>query len=364
MNEQTVSISLWLPLGRANFYSSTANGWLVKPTAAMKTAPATSKTLADPGYRPRLQVSVLRRLLEVLPVSFGYDRTGLCRLNDEENDDVQRPVAVTLTLRPKRELASWPECPEKWANLKLVRAGVHEVTLYVDEHGAYAFTAKARSNASDAVRDALATHVREVFGGAYSLDRRSGKARRSSADNGGRAAVRRYQGLDSDSPAAEEKPRGILNFFQLNTMVEGLFNESLSPAVFFEQNDFLREFLDDQLPGALTLVERMGEVIDLLMVNDVDAGTPEGLVIALRRFLDVTSREVLQKLKWSVESIRRSLLDESVSMMHRQSKLVQLDLSGLRKERTPEQAVGASESQLRGYVMLAAAKLPLVGNVH
>jgi len=113
----------------------------------------------------------------------------------------------------------------------------------------------------------------------------------------------------------------------------------------------------------LTMIEQMGEVIGLLIVKDIDARDPEGQVVALRRFLDVTSREVLQRLKWSIESVRRSLLDESVTMLHRQTKLRQLDLGALSGERTPELASGASESQLRGYVMLISAKLPLVRNV-
>ncbi len=366
MSELTVSVSVWLPVGRANFYSSTANNWLMRPGGDAETVSASSKMLEDPTYRPRLQVSVLRRVLEVLPVSFGYDRTGTCALNHDDDDDLQRPVAVSMTLHPKPDLAGWPECPEKTANLPLVAAGVHEVTFRVDEHGSYTFTARARFDADTDVRAALAAHVLEVFGGDYSLDRRSDHAARSgpAGENEGGAAVRRYQGLDTGSAAAEEKPRGILTFFQLNTLVEGLFNESLSPAVFFEQNDFLRDFVGAALPGSLTLVERMSQVIDLLLVRDVNAESPAGLVITLRRFLDVTAREVLQKLKWSVESVRRSLLDESVGMLHRQSKLVQLDLSALLKERTPELAIGASESQLRGYVMLSAAKLPVVANVH
>jgi hypothetical protein len=362
-----VSMSVWLPIGRANFYSSTANGWLLLPRDATGTVPARSKMLDRRGYVPRLQVSVLRRVLEVLPVSFGYDQTAACVMNAEV-DDLSRPVAVTLTLHPKPELTQLAEGdPERLANLTLAEAGVHEVTLHIDEHGGYTFAARARYSADGDVTAALTTHILEVFGGGYSLDRRSGQARSTSADNGGSTAVRRYNGVDPLDTVAPGRPRGILNFFQLNTIVEGLFNESLSPAVFFEQNDFLAAYLEQtrqEMRTSLSLIEQMRQVIGLLVVSNIDASQPGGLVIAMRRFLDVTAREVLQKLKWSVESVRRSLLDESVSMLHRQSKLVQLNLGALTQERTPELAEGASESQLRGYVMLAAAKLPLVANVH
>ena len=361
--ELIVSTSLWLPVGRANFYSTTANSWLVLPPDPTGTVPARSRMLADPDYVPRLQVSVLRRLLEVLPLSFGYVPEATCVMN-QEVDDLLRPVAVTLTLRPK-PLTDLPEGPERWANEALTRAGVREVTLHVDEHGSYTFTAHAAGGRKKTVIEALQTHITEVFGGAYSLDRRSDHVRASGGDVGG-MALRRYNGIDGEAPA-QGRPRGILTFFQLNVLVEGLFNQSLSPAVFFEHNDFLATFVAQtrrDLPGALSLIEEMRQVIDLLAVKDIDASRPDGQVIVLRRFLDVTSREVLQRIKWSVESVRRSLLDESVTMLHRQTDLVQLDMSALDQERTPELAVGASESQLRGYVMLVAAKLPLVRNVY
>ncbi|MBX6749029.1 MAG: hypothetical protein IRY85_05055 [Micromonosporaceae bacterium] len=358
-----MSTSLWLPVGRANFYSTTANSWLVLPPDPTGVVPARSRMLTDPAYVPRLQVSVLRRLLEVLPLSFGYEPEAACVMN-QEVDDLLRPVAVTLTLRPK-PADSLPEGPERWANEALARVGVSQVTLHVDEHGSYTFTAHAAAGRKDEVTEALLTHITKVFGGAYSLDRRSDHARAGGADVGG-LALRRYNGIDGEAPA-QGRPRGILTFFQLNVLVEGLFNQSLSPAVFFEHNDFLATFVEQtrrDLPGALSLIEEMRQVIGLLAVKDVDAGRPDGQVIVLRRFLDVTSREVLQRIKWSVESVRRSLLDESVTMLHRQTDLVQLDMSALDQERTPELAVGASESQLRGYVMLVAAKLPLVRNVY
>ena len=46
--------------------------------------------------------------------------------------------------------------------------------------------------------------------------------------------------------------------------------------------------------------------------------------------------------------------------LHRQNRLVQLNLSANVRERRPELAVGASEPQLRGYATLVSAKLPLI----
>lgn len=357
MSEISVSMSVWLPVAAANFYSATANGWLKKESGTYY-----SEALQHSGYVPRLQVSVLRRLLEVLPLSFGYDSHGRCEMSSDV-DDLARPVSVTMALEPAADLATMPAGPQAWANLELLRQRVQRVTLRVDEHGAYSFVAVAGAGADEGgVRAALRRHILEVFGGDYSLDRLSYGPRRRNADNEGSAAVKRYNGIAPESQAVVSAPRGILTFFQLNTLVEGLFNESMSPAVFLEQNTCMTWYFA-QPHGSTSVLRTMREVIDTVAV-DVDAGHPDGLVVALRRFLDATSREVLQRLKWSVESVRRSLLDEMMSMMHRQSRLVQLNLGASRRERTPELAEGASESQLRGYVLLMAAKLPLVTNVY
>jgi hypothetical protein len=51
-----------------------------------------------------------------------------------------------------------------------------------------------------------------------------------------------------------------------------------------------------------------------------------------------------------------------LSSTHRQTRLVQLNLGASDILRTPELAEKASESQLRGYVMLVDAKLPVIAN--
>src|SRR5690606_22791056 len=84
-----------------------------------------------------------------------------------------------------------------------------------------------------------------------------------------------------------------------------------------------------------------------------------GQVATLHRFL-VISRGTLQWLRRAVESVRRSLLDQMMAVSHRQARLIQLDLAGIDYERTPEMTGEATESQMRGYVMLVATKLPLL----
>ena len=77
-----------------------------------------------------------------------------------------------------------------------------------------------------------------VFGGDFGVSRLEpspDRRRSESAD-----AVRRYNGLppvvfgDNEDVAAQTPPLGALSFYQLNVMMEGLCNQSLLPAVFFE----------------------------------------------------------------------------------------------------------------------------------
>lgn len=132
--------------------------------------------------------------------------------------------------------------------------------------------------------------------------------------------------------------------------------------MFFEQFQFMHNWARGR-GSATTPLLTISDVIRVLTI-ETDARSTDGKLVALHHFLAVTARESLQKLKWSVESVRRSLLDEMMGVLHRQSRLIQLDLGASPRERTPELAIGATESQLRGYVMLISAKLPLVVNVH
>ncbi len=359
-----VTVSMWLPVGRANFYSVTANGWqrhLDDPTIF------SSSRLDDPDYVPLLQCSVLRRVLEVLPMSFGYDRHGVCT-PPSQSDEQGRPIDVTMTLNLSAESLNAPTVTgsrAEAANRALVDVGVTRVTLRVDEHGFYTFTADGAGR-GDHVEAALRTHICEVFGGDFRVDRHR---EAPPGHREGSAAIRRYNGLIEDpgrQPSDERRrvgpPLGALTFFQLNTFVEGAFNFTLSPMVFFERYSFIEEYLDQTRGATATLIS----ITDIMaqLAHDSDARATPGQISTLRHFLAVTSRESLQKIKWSVESVRRSLLDEMIAVLHRQSRLIQLDLGAAHSERTPDLAIGASEPQLRGYVMLAAAKVPLIANIH
>lgn len=315
----------------------------------------------------------MRRLLEVLPAFYGYDAVAVYEKSPERAEDA-RPIKVILTLRPQHDYKGVFSRRRVQANGDLVQAGITSVTLSVSEDGFYTWSATTDGDdrAVSLVADALRRHISELFGGDFSLRRYDPDTQLS-----GRKAIELYRGAeerritaieDNRQESTEQRPNGsrdvvaaplgILTFFQMNTLLEGLINEILLPAVFFEDYTFLKEWISGDADGRG--FRSIGGFINIIVV-DVDANDIQGRITALDHFLAVTAREVLQKIKWSVESVRRGLLDEMMSVLHRQSSLTQLTLG--ETEQSPEQAIGANESQLRGYVMLAAAKLPLIINV-
>lgn len=309
-------------------------------------------TPRDPAVR--LRVTVFRRLLEVLPRSFGYDPVGTYT-SVTMADQVARPVTITMTLRPRDPEVLPAGVPERIADSALAAARAGLVTLRVTETGFYVWTAsRTDGTADEELAGALRHHIRQVIGGDFALNRYDPDRM---VDGG--AAARDYNDAGQADPA-RVRPRGILTFLQLNTIFEGLFNETLAPAVFFENYETLARWLathDVSQSGFRDL----GEIADLLMV-EADANEREGQIATLAHFLARTARESLQKLTWSLESVRRALLDEMLGVLHRQSPLSQFRLFS--SEWTPQLAKGATETQLRGYVMLAGAKLPILTAVH
>ena len=67
----------------------------------------------------------------------------------------------------------------------------------------------------------------------------------------------------------------------------------------------------------------------------VDARYPNGQTAALRRFM-VVSRGSLQSISRSVDGVSRSLLEHMMAGTHRTGRLIQLELSGLGYEQSPE----------------------------
>jgi hypothetical protein len=361
-----VAVSLWLPVGRSNFFNLVAD----QPMFVAASADGRAVWQAESATEtPQLQVSVLRRLVQVLPRGFGYDPSAVCIMSPDLGDGA-RPVSVTMTVH-----ADGGPNPDEYAAAAATRqaladAAMSRVALTVDEYGFYTFRAELSeptdAEALETATVGLRRHVLDVLGGEFQVERLRlpGPGERWKAGDEGIAAIRRYAGLNPSGTHSARPPMGILNFFQLNLVAEGLCNESLLPAVYFEHYQFVEDW-QAQPHRAAPIVRTIGQLATLLTIDadatSAGAGT-EAKIAALHRFLSVTSRETLQRLKWSVESARRSLLDEMLGSTHRQTRLVQLNLGASPILRTPELAEQANESQLRGYIMLVDAKLPLIAN--
>jgi hypothetical protein len=68
-----VSLSLWLPVGRVNFFNVSDDQELLhrqSGTSELKCSPRMD-------HHPNLQVSIMRRLLEVLPAFYGSEDISL-----------------------------------------------------------------------------------------------------------------------------------------------------------------------------------------------------------------------------------------------------------------------------------------------
>src|SRR5262249_25958463 len=67
----------------------------------------------------------------------------------------------------------------------------------------------------------------------------------------------------------------------------------------------------------------------------------------------------LQTMKRRIERCRRALLSEMIEITHRRLPLLQVEPP----DDVSDRIEGVNEAQLRGYVMLFAAKTPLIANV-
>jgi hypothetical protein len=182
---------------------------------------------------------------------------------------------------------------------------------------------------------------------------------------------------------------GILPFFQLNQITEGLFNPDFDPRKFFDSS--LDKTKLEEIDKNYTLVKFLKKIISVPIIvdyskvtsflkNEYDANNRENLsrdvtimydcifttgevtTEILRQFLKNISADCLLDLKWDIESCRRNLLNIMLNSIHKQDKLNQLESRD--KDSKDSYMGGSNESQLRGYAMLISAKLPLILNVN
>lgn len=391
------ALGFWLPCDQASFFHHEKDREL------------TQRTVLDRSFPEQnlLDVSIVRRLITVLPYKnythcFPVYHTSFARTSD-----------------PDAEVFVQEQFGEQWKGSLARDIEGHGLALIVAASGFYLWLALYSTPASrrhqqhdeDLVRAALAAHIREIVGGDF-YSHFSGmdddRPRASSEDV--EQSIKEYC----------DNHEGILTFLQLNTILEGLYNSTLDFRVFFYTNQqqeeikrakknysvgkFVgsitahvrieqRKWTDSDyvheshlFPEAAAPLEAQAEarirvlLFELLTLHLEESSTkvPESASARrmahqlcrsyltrltgerlLRRFLHVTAAETLLKLKRRVERCRRALLDTMIEVTHRQQPLIQVESP----DEPQDRIVGVNPAQLRGYIMLFSAKLPLIANV-
>ncbi len=508
-----IAMGFWLPCGQSSFFHHRQDERLRAYDHLHD--PHLRKLCLDPAtQKPNLQVSVYRRLVSVL--SSGkypeYQLVSPVYSNKEEGfDDLHDPIGIVCTAQTLSQ-EDWEEGLKYSLVAAIVNHLAHQQTE-VTQHDAESHRLLAmslREIAGDQHLEstsALIQHylkkteeeeiaqLKEHFHGLILTVNANGYyiwlgivddlAHSSSMRHCIQHALRKhilrlvgsayfshYSGVDDEPgiipPAESEQSlidyrdtiQGILTFTQLNTILEGLYNYTFDPRVFFystaSQNDETApapespmDLKDETDPEKVKREYTLGAFIEAIVVptqvsltaqlHQPDAparqtpqpdgshpaqpeeahapeggtehtNTPKALTLEgveeivrhadpllsaaglshddhqkkharhahkndahelfhntmkdaiqahlLYQFIRVTGSETLQTLKWRIERCRRSLLYRMMGITHRQEPLVQVE-SPDEGDRIP----GVQEAQLRGYVMLFAAKYPLLSNV-
>ncbi len=392
------ALGFWLPCDQASFFQHGKDEGLERRVILDRTYP--SENLLD--------VSVVRRLITVLPYwdythFFPAYHTSYARTSDPD-------AAVFIH----------EHFGEQWMDTLADDINGHGLALIVTSGGFYLWLAlysipagrKHQQQDEDLVRMQLTAHIRDLAGGNY-FSHFSGmdddRQRASSED------------LEQSVKEYRDHHQGILTFFQLNTILEGLFNSTLDFRVFFytdrhrEEIDrakkdysvgnFItnitahlrieqRTWTDSDYVNEAHLFPESGRgtlqqqdearirmlLFELLSLHLEDSKTKVPASASarrmahqlcrsylnrlngerlLRRFLHVTAAETLLKLKRRVERCRRALLGTMIEVTQRQQPLIQVESP----DEPQDRIVGVNPAQLRGYIMLFSAKLPLIANV-
>lgn len=177
--------------------------------------------------------------------------------------------------------------------------------------------------------------------------------------------------IEEESPIQEESPIGedILKRYSLGSFIENCISVTISPSKYEAEAVASTEAVTEMITSIdkLKVIDTFDDPTTLDNFRSLErAGRSLQDLITdlhikwdvLRQFLRHTSTSCLQPIKWRLESCRRALLAELFSETNTRSELYQLE--------NPDATVhltSANEEQMQGYVMLIAAKFPLITNV-
>jgi hypothetical protein len=347
MNSSVIAVGFWLPCGKGNFYFNSKDIELL--TAIQNHSGDIGKIKNLYRADNKLQCSVFHRLFEVLPEG-EFEKVVPIFSKSRKGDFKSNPEGVIYYSKN-------PDGIEIIKNQK----SINKILFISNDQGFNLIIAHVTGSDPDEkeIKNTLTAFILEkIDKKSKILDGRTFK------DN-----IENYL--------------GILPFFQLNLILEGLFNDNYNPRNFFsssgtldatekhplkgfsrriisqsivlnsEETQSLQDFLDD--PN----IDRAGSFHD--QIFDTSNQDDNVLLTIVTHFLRSISTDCLLTLKWHIESCRRALLDSMLSSVHKQDKLEQLESKD--KDAEAIDMEHANEAQLRGYAMFIAAKFPLIMNV-
>lgn len=406
---RVITQGFWIPVGRSNFYDPDLDSALIAPYNAYhesRRGPLQGSRFDEISVGgPKLEASVYHRLATVLPSALQNSGPPNSQPNGKRYSRIYPMFTATLQrLGPDsdadaaafvclhNDLATIPEWREAWTYTE----GVALVTV---ADGFYVWLALYHGSSNpdedrerkQRVEQALRAHIIELVGGDFS----NRWANRKDAPD--------YQGV-TDVATLEtyrDKHLGILSFFQINLIFEGLYNYSLDPRVFFDDGsddaqveDTKHDYSLGRFIGMITTVAEVAPerpdnltkvIADLQTLFDLPDDweaqqyldffnrlrtlcvNPKVRRDLLRQFLRRTSLETLHLLKLRIESCGRLLLSGMIKIAHLRHPFVQTEFPSTANKATSRQArfniVSANEGQLHGYVILLSSKLPLIETV-
>jgi hypothetical protein len=379
----------WLPCGRTRFFDPKDRVDLLAEYEPPAVLPLWLGDGSSVVAGAKLECSVFRRLCRVLgkrnyryvlPI-YPEGRWKVLGHSD--------PIGAAFVSRQPRRL-----------NGEAFDEGLTDCVLIVDADGFYSWLLPGVSPDNKTVTQALEHHICDAVGEDY-FSHSSGRNGASTPGTDRRSRAREgAEELEVDLDRYRDDDLGILTFFQINTILEGLFNSSFHPRVFFASGT--DESVDDsdvtkrsytlgtfiggivadtswrpELQTAATSVPVTGSEL-VAKCEQLEEGKFKyqarldlGKVLMeaglgkdardeiLREFLRDTASSCLQALQLRLERTRRALLDDLLDVTNRRHPLVQVEAPDVDLETISD----VTESQLRGYVMLISAKLPIIINV-
>lgn len=368
-------LGFWLPCGTTNFYNR----------ASDRSGSNLHLLLSDPASQERIvsliDSSVLNRLDAVLPTR-GYFTVS--RLIDTT---ASHPTAALYALQgqppPFATLGHSAEIDARYTGIPNwpIEVPIHGLLYLTTSQGfTYLLAVHDTSATRDAVIHGLTQHASSLLGASFyshfSGLSASSQPKISSGFNG---SLQSYQ----------DHNIGILNFFQINHIIEGIFNSNFDPSIFFQErrlntkNSLYRDAFDTA-SRRYTLGNFCESIVVPLAVADVDLvqrvfsaetsghsqytditslrHTIDGEInrsAILRGFMDNTSSLCLRPLKLIVERCRRALLEKMLEVTHRRERIVQIESPN----ETTNQILLENDTQVRGFILLVAAKLPVIKNI-